>query len=103
MSYANGSVGVKLVHMGLDPNLTACAEKRELLRQYRETGARIDFTQGLDIRLLDNEDIADINAMRIAEVHFAWDSAKEDLTPFFAAMRNAQSTGPMADSGQSMS
>ena len=75
----NGQEKIKV----LDPNLTACAEKRELLRQYRETGALIDFTQGLDIRLLNDDDIADINAIQIAEIHFAWDSAKEDLTPFF--------------------
>ena len=75
----NGQNKIKV----LDPNITACAEKRDLMWQYRETGALIDFTQGLDIRLLDDEDIADINAMRIAETHFAWDSAKENLAPFF--------------------
>ena len=75
----NGQSKIKV----LDPNITACPDKRDLMRQYRETGAFIDFTQGLDIRLLDDEDIADINAMRLAEVHFAWDSAKENLAPFF--------------------
>ena len=29
----------------LDPNITACREKRDLMRQYRETGALIDFNQ----------------------------------------------------------
>ena len=67
----------------LDPNLLACPEHAGLLEQLVNSGAYVDFTQGLDIRLLDNEDIADINAMRIAEIHFAWDSAKEDLSPFF--------------------
>ena len=75
----NGQSKIKV----LDPNITACPDKRDLMRQYRETGAFIDFTQGLDIRLLDDEDIMDINAMRLAEVHFAWDSAKENLAPFF--------------------
>lgn len=67
----------------LDPNLTACPEKRDLMRQYRETGALIDFTQGLDIRLLDADDVADINAMRIRNVHFAWDNPKIDLAGKF--------------------
>lgn len=67
----------------LDPNVTACKEKRDLLRQYRETGAWIDFTQGLDIRLLNDEDIADINAMKIKDVHFAWDNPKDDLREAF--------------------
>ena len=75
----NGQARIKV----LDPNITACPDKRDLFRQYRETGALIDFTQGLDIRLLDDEDIADLNAMRLAEVHFAWDAASENLAPFF--------------------
>lgn len=68
----------------LDPNLTACPDKRDLMRQYRETGALIDFTQGLDIRLLDDDDVADINAMRLRDVHFAWDNPRYDLTDKFA-------------------
>ncbi len=67
----------------LDPNITACPEKRELMRQYKETGALIDFTQGLDIRLLDEYDVADLNAMRIQNVHFAWDNPKADLAGKF--------------------
>lgn len=67
----------------LDPNLTACPDKRDLMRQYRETGALIDFTQGLDIRLLDEDDVADINAMRLRNVHFAWDNPKIDLAGKF--------------------
>ena len=68
----------------LDPNITACAEKRDLMKQYRETGAVIDFTQGLDIRLIDDDDIADINAMRLKNVHFAWDNPRDDLAGRFA-------------------
>ena len=68
----------------LDPNLTACPDKRDLMRQYRETGAMIDFTQGLDIRLLDEDDVADINAMRLKNVHFAWDNPRYDLAEKFA-------------------
>ena len=71
----NGQKEIKV----LDPNLTACPDKRDLIRQYLETGALIDFTQGLDIRLLDDDDVADINAMRLINVHFAWDNPKADL------------------------
>ena len=63
----------------LDPNITACKEKRELFAQYRETNATICFNQGLDIRLLNGDDIEDINRMRIKELHFAWDNPKDDL------------------------
>ena len=67
----------------LDPNITACREKRDLMRQYRETGAMLDFTQGLDIRCLNDEDIADINQMRLRTLHFAWDNPDDDLEPRF--------------------
>lgn len=67
----------------LDPNITACKEKRDLMKQYKDTGAILDFTQGLDIRLLNDADIADINEMRLRTLHFAWDNPKDDLEPRF--------------------
>lgn len=68
----------------LDPNITACQDKRDLMMQYLDTGAVLDFTQGLDIRLLDSDDIEDINHMRLRTLHFAWDNPKENLGPKFA-------------------
>lgn len=79
-SFWNGQKEIRI----LDPNITACREKRELFRQYRQTGAILDFTQGLDIRLLDEEDVADINRMRLRTLHFAWDNPKEKLEEKFA-------------------
>ena len=67
----------------LDPNITAVKEKRDLFQQYIETGALIDFTQGLDIRLLNDDDVADINKMRLENIHFAWDDPTVDLTEKF--------------------
>lgn len=63
----------------LDPNIMACKEKRDLMRQYRETGATLNFNQGLDMRLINEEDIEDINRMKIKKMHFAWDNPKDDL------------------------
>lgn len=63
----------------LDPNITACKEKRELFRQYLDTGALIEFNQGIDIRLLNDDDIADLNKMRLKTIHFAWDNPEDDL------------------------
>ena len=67
----------------LDPNITACKDKRDLFRQYRETGAMINFNQGLDIRLLNDDDLEDLNEMRLKKLHFAWDNPNEDLEPLF--------------------
>lgn len=74
----NPSLGKDEIRI-LDPNITACKDKRELMRQYRETGEMLDFTQGLDIRLLNDADIDDINHMRLRTLHFAWDNPKDDL------------------------
>lgn len=75
----NGQKEIKV----LDPNITACREKRDLMKQYMETGAWIDFTQGIDIRLTDEADIEDMNRMKIGKVHFAWDNPKDDLESKF--------------------
>lgn len=72
----------------LDPNITACKDKRDLMRQYIETGAILDFTQGLDIRLLNDDDLADINQMRLRTLHFAWDNPKDDLEGKFRNFAN---------------
>ena len=72
----------------LDPNITACKEKRDLMRQYIETGVILDFTQGLDIRLLNDDDLADINQMRLRTLHFAWDNPKDDLEGKFRNFAN---------------
>lgn len=72
----------------LDPNITACWEKRDLFKQYKETGAILDFTQGLDIRLINDDDIADINEMRLRTLHFAWDNPKDDLEGKFRNFAN---------------
>lgn len=75
----NGQREIKV----LDPNITACREKRDLFRQYRETEAWIDFTQGLDIRMIDAADVDDLNRMKIKMLHFAWDNPKDNLTEKF--------------------
>ena len=77
--FCNGQKEIRI----LDPNITACKEKRDLMKQYKETGSILDFTQGLDIRLLNDDDIADINEMRLRTLHFAWDNPKDNLEQKF--------------------
>lgn len=61
----------------LDPNLLACPDHMDLLRQLAESGAWVDITQGLDARLLTPDNIAAINDVRVSEIHFAWDHMRE--------------------------
>jgi len=64
----------------LDPNMLACSDRENLLAQLAESKAWIDFTQGLDIRLI-NKDIIDLlNKIKTKIIHFAWDNPGEDLT-----------------------
>lgn len=63
----------------MDPNILACPDRWELLKQLAASGAYVDFNQGLDIRLMDN-DVADLlSGMRVKCLHFAWDNPGEDL------------------------
>ena len=67
----------------LDANLLACPDHERLLQQLAASRAWVDFTQGLDIRLVTPDSAALLNQVRTKAVHFAWDNPNEDLTPFF--------------------
>ena len=43
----------------------------------------MDFSQGLDIRLITPENVALLNRIRVKRVHFAWDNPNQDLTGDF--------------------
>ena len=70
----NGQKNIKL----LDANLLACPDKYELLQQLVDSKAWIDFTQGLDIRLMDDKAIDLIMQIKVKMMHFAWDMAKDE-------------------------
>ena len=57
----------------LDPNTLACSEHLQIIQELADSGAWVDFTQGLDARLLTEENIAALNAVKTKMLHFAWD------------------------------
>lgn len=67
----------------LDPNILACRAHEQLLRDLAESGAKTDFTQGLDIRLTTPDNIKLLNAVKTPMLHFAWDDPRDDLTGHF--------------------
>lgn len=67
----------------LDPNILACREHPDLLQQLIDSKACVDFNQGLDIRLTNEQNIGLLNRIKVKEIHFAWDNAKDDLRPYF--------------------
>ncbi|HFL2583659.1 TPA: radical SAM protein [Clostridioides difficile] len=58
----------------LDPNILACSKWEELLKQLIDSKAWVDFTQGLDIRLMTEKKAEMINRIKIKRIHFAWDN-----------------------------
>lgn len=56
-----------------DPNILACRDWKELLKQLIDSKARININQGLDIRLMTEEKAEMIGKLRVESVHFAWD------------------------------
>lgn len=67
----------------LDPNILACPDHMELLQQLIDSKSWVDFTQGLDIRLTNVDNIKLINQIKVKEIHFAWYNAKDNLIPYF--------------------
>ena len=65
----------------LDPNILAAREHKDLLRQLAESGAWVDFTQGLDARMLTADNIDLLNACKVKMLHFAWDNPRDEIVP----------------------
>ena len=61
----------------LDANTIACPEHMDVLGQLAGAGAWVDFTQGLDARLLTEENVAALNRVKVKRLHFAWDTMEE--------------------------
>lgn len=61
-----------------DPNLLAYKGHMELLQQLIDSKAWVDINQGIDCRLLTEENIGAINKLKLKEIHFAWDYMHEE-------------------------
>lgn len=57
----------------LDPNPIACKEWKDILQQLIDSNAWVDFSQGVDIRLITEEKAEMIKHIKIKNIHFAWD------------------------------
>ena len=71
----NGQKNIKL----LDPNIIACQEWKSLLQQLIDSMAMVDFTQGVDIRLMTEEKAEMISRIRMSMIHFAWDNYPDEF------------------------
>lgn len=57
-----------------DPNILACKDAPDLLKQLVDSGSKIDFNQGLDARLITEEKAELLANMNLKLPHFAMDS-----------------------------
>lgn len=65
----NGQKKIEL----LDPNTFACPDWKDILQQLIDSGAEVNFNQGVDIRVLTPEKIKYLMQVNVKHVHFAWD------------------------------
>lgn len=68
----NGQKNIKL----LDPNILACKEHLDLLQQLVDSKAWVDFTQGIDARLINKCNVEGLSKVKVKMIHFAFDLMK---------------------------
>lgn len=57
----------------LDANILACKDRKALLQQLIDSGAKVDFTQGLDARFVTEEIAHMLSQIKTKTWHFAFD------------------------------
>lgn len=79
----------------LDPNPIAVSDWKNNLQQLIDSKAKVDFTQGVDIRLMTREKAEYIRNIRVKTVHFAWDryQDKEMIVPKFKTFQEVTGWG----------
>lgn len=72
-----------------DPNILACPDWKDLLQQLVDSNARVNFNQGLDIRMMTEEKAQILAKIKIDAIHFAWDRYEDYdiITPKFEEFR----------------
>ena len=72
-----------------DPNILACRDWKDLLQQLIDSGASVDFNQGLDMRLMTEEKAEMLKRIKTKNLHFAWDKweDKDKILPQFETFK----------------
>lgn len=85
-----------------DPNILACPDHMELLQQLVDSEARVEFNQGIDIRLVNDRNLELLKQIRLHGIHFAFDrwEDKDLIEPKLRMF--AKKTGFNKDKGRVM-
>ena len=80
----------------MDPNILACKDWPDLLQQLINSKARVDFNQGLDIRMMTEKKAEMLAQIKIKNIHFAWDRIEdaEKIKPQFEIFRKHSKIRP---------
>lgn len=76
-----------------DPNILACPQHLGLLQQLVDSKAKVNFNQGLDIRLVNDRNMELLKKIRLESIHFAFDrwQDKDIIEPKLRLFRKAVS------------
>lgn len=85
-----------------DPNILAYPGHIELLQQLADSGSRVNFNQGIDIRLVNDENLELLKRIKLDSIHFAFDrwQDKDIIEPRLREF--AYKTGYNKDKGRVM-
>ena len=85
-----------------DPNILACPEHPELLQQLIDSKAKVNFNQGVDIRLVNEKNLELLKQIRLDGIHFAFDrwQDKDIIEPRLRAFK--ERTGYSRNRGRVM-
>lgn len=56
-----------------DPNILACKDHMELLEQLRDSKAKVELNQGIDVRLINERNLELLRQIKLDYIHFAFD------------------------------
>ena len=86
----------------LDPNILACPDHMELLQQLVDSKAKVEISQGLDARLLTQENTEMLKRIRLQKIHFAFDQYQDKDIIVPRLQRFVNETGYNKDKGACM-
>lgn len=82
-----------------DPNILACKDHMKLLQQLADSKARVNFNQGLDVRLINDKNMALLKMIKLDSIHFAFDRWQDKDIVEPRLRQFAKSTGFSKDKG----
>lgn len=85
-----------------DPNILACPNHMELLQQLADSKAKVEFNQGIDIRLVNDKNLELLRQIRLSNIHLAFDRYQDKAIIEPRLRKFVEKTGFNKDKGHVM-